>query len=192
MGLTHSLGFTELFDEKVAITLVIDKKVIVAHSIQTIKDKITEHTFNYNFPEPKVFKITCDLISLDYKGINVSKDFEIKVCKNSEKRKEHYKDIEKRQVKKIEPSYFQQLLSSVVPIGGDEDEEEEEEEDDKEKEKKEEENKEKKENDEKNEEKNDAEKKDEEEKNDNEEKGDDEEKKEENQKKEKEGHKKQE
>ena len=38
--------------------------------------------------------------ALDYKGINVSKDFEIKVCKNSEKRKEHYKDIEKRQVKK--------------------------------------------------------------------------------------------
>ena len=198
VGLTHSLGFTELFDEKVAITLVIDKKVIVAHSIQTIKDKITEHTFNYNFPEPKVFKITCDLISLDYKGINVSKDFEIKVCKNSEKRKEHYKDIEKRQVKKIEPSYFQQLLSSVVPIGGDEDEEEEEEEDDKEKEKKEEENKEKKENDEKKEEKNDAEKKDDEEKkedeekNDNEEKEDDEEKKEEKEKNEKEGHKKQE
>ena len=192
------MGFTELFDEKVAITLVIEKKVIVAHSIQTIKYKITEHTFNYNFPEPKVFKITCDLISLDYKGINVSKDFEIKVCKNSEKRKEHYKDIEKRQVKKIEPSYFQQLLSSVVPIGGDEDEEEEEEEDDKEKEKKEEENKEKKENDEKKEEKNDAEKKDDEEKkedeekNDNEEKEDDEEKKEENKKNEQDGHKKQE
>ena len=178
VGLTHSLGFTELFDEKVAITLLFDKKVIVANSVLTIKEKITEHTFNYNFTEPKTFKITCDLISLDYKGINVTKDFEIKVCKNSEKRKEHYKDIEKRQVKKIEPSYFQQLLSSVVPIGGDEDEEEEEEEDDKEKKEKEKEDK-KKKNEEKNEKKNDEEK-------------NEEDKKEENKDEEKEEHEKQE
>ena len=184
VGFCHSLGFTEIFDEKVAITLIIDKKVILAHSIQTINDKITEHTFNYNFPEPKVFKITCDLISLDYKGINISKDFEIKVCKTSEKRKEHYKDIEKRQVKKIEPSYFQQLLSSVVPIGGDEDEEEEEEEDDKAK--KEEEDKEKKENEEKKEEKKDGEEKEDEEKK------EDEGQKEDNKNGEKEEHEKQE
>ena len=181
VGLTHSLGFTEIFNEKVAITLLLDKKIIVANSIETIKDEINEHIFNYNFPEPKTFKLTCDLISLDYKGINVSKDFEIKVCKNSEKRKEHYKDIEKRQVKKIEPSYFQQLLSSVVPIGGDDDEEEEEEEDDKEKKEKEKEGEEKdKKDDEKKEEKND------------EEKNDDDGKNEENKDEEKEEHEKQE
>ena len=183
VGLTHSLGFTEIFNEKVAITLLLDKKIIVANSIETIKDEINEHIFNYNFPEPKTFKLTCDLISLDYKGINVSKDFEIKVCKNSEKRKEHYKDIEKRQVKKIEPSYFQQLLSSVVPIGGDDDEEEEEEEDDKEKKEKE------KEKEGEDKDKKDDEKK--EEKND-EEKNDDDGKNEENKDEEKEEHEKQE
>ena len=130
VGLTHSLGFTELFEEKVALTLLIDKSII-DFSIETINNRVTEHTFYQRFLEPGKIKVICDMISLDYKGVNVTKEFEIKVCKNSEKRKEHYKDIEKRQIKKIEPSYFQQILSSVVPIGADDDEEEEEEEDDK-------------------------------------------------------------
>ncbi len=71
------------------------------------------------------------MISLDFKGVNISKEFEINVVKKSEKRAEHLKDIEKRQIKKIEPSFMQQLLSNVVPIANDEDEEEEEEEEDK-------------------------------------------------------------
>ena len=131
VGLTHSLGYTEFFEEKVALTLLIDKKKIIANDVQAISESITEHTFNYSFLEPKNYKVNCDLISLDYKGVNVSKDFEINVCKTSEKRKAHLKEIEKRQIKKIEPSYFQQLLSTVMPIGGDDEEEEEEEEDDK-------------------------------------------------------------
>jgi hypothetical protein len=130
VGLTHSLGFTELFEEKVALTLLTNK-FIMDLSIETINKRVNEHIFNTRFNEPGKIKVVCDMISLDYKGVNLSKEFEINVCKNSEKRKEHYKDIEKRQVKKIEPSYFQQLLSTVVPIGGDDDEEEEEEEDDK-------------------------------------------------------------
>ena len=131
VGLTHSLGYTEFFEEKVALTLLIDKKKIIANDVQAISESITEHTFNYSFLEPKNYKVNCDLISLDYKGVNVSKDFEINVCKTSEKRKAHLKEIEKRRIKKIEPSYFQQLLSTVMPIGGDDEEEEEEEEDDK-------------------------------------------------------------
>ena len=131
IGLTHSLGFTELFNEKISLALLINTKLIMDNAIETINERVTVHTFNYRFPEPKKFKILCDLISLDYKGINVNKEFEINVCKISEKRKEHLQDIEKRQIKKIEPSYFQQLLSSVVPMGGDDDEEEEEEEEDK-------------------------------------------------------------
>ena len=131
VGLTHSLGFTELYNEKISLTLLINNKIIIDNAIETINERVTEHIFNYRATEPKKFKILCDLISLDYKGINMSKEFEINVCKTSDKRKEHYKDIEKRQIKKIEPSYFQQLLSSVVPMGGDDDEEEEEEEEDK-------------------------------------------------------------
>jgi hypothetical protein len=138
VGLTHSLGFTELFEEKVALSLIADK-FILDNSIEIISERVTEHVFNYRPTEPGQFKITCDMISLDYKGVNISKEFEINVQKTSEKRKEHLKDIEKRQIKKIEPSYFQQILSSVVPIGGDDDEEEEEEEEknDEEKDKKE-------------------------------------------------------
>ena len=130
VGLTHSLGFTELFEEKVALTLLVDK-LIIDFSVETINNRVTEHTFYQRFIEPRKIKVLCDMISLDYKGVNVAKEFEINICKNSEKRKEHLKDIEKRQIKKIEPSYFQQILSSVVPIGADDDEEEEEEEDDK-------------------------------------------------------------
>jgi hypothetical protein len=129
VGLTHSLGFTELFEEKVALSLIADK-FILDNSIETISERVTEHVFNYRPTEPGKFKITCDMISLDYKGVNISKEFEVNVQKTSEKRKEHLKDIEKRQIKKIEPSYFQQLLSSVVPINNDDDEEEEEEEED--------------------------------------------------------------
>ena len=135
MGIGHSLGYTELFDEKVSINLIANK-MIFGNAVETVKERNTVHTFNFQPNETGKIKITCDMISLDYKGVNISKEFEIDVRKTSEKRKEHLDDIEKRKVKKIEPSYFQQLLSSVVPMGNDEDEEEEEEEEDDKKEKK--------------------------------------------------------
>jgi hypothetical protein len=130
VGVTHSLGFTELFDEKICLILLCNS-MIIDNSIETVKERKTIHTFNHRFQDANKYKFICDLTSLDYKGINIRKEIDINVCKTSEKRKEHYKDIEKRQVKKIEPSYFQQLLSSVVPIAGDDEEEEEEEEEDK-------------------------------------------------------------
>ena len=157
MGIGHSLGYTELFDEKVSINLIVNK-MIFGNAVETVKERNTVHTFNFQPNETGKIKITCDMISLDYKGVNISKEFEIDVRKTSEKRKEHLDDIEKRKVKKIEPSYFQQLLSSVVPMGNDEDEEEEEEEKDDKKEKK------------------DGDKKDEEKKENNEDKNDEEEK----------------
>ena len=157
MGIGHSLGYTELFDEKVSINLIANK-MIFGNAVETVKERNTVHTFNFQPNETGKIKITCDMISLDYKGVNISKEFEIDVRKTSEKRKEHLDDIEKRKVKKIEPSYFQQLLSSVVPMGNDEEEEEEEEEEDDKKEKK------------------DGDKKDEEKKENNEDKNDEEEK----------------
>ena len=157
MGIGHSLGYTELFDEKVSINLIANK-MIFGNAVETVKERNTVHTFNFQPNETGKIKITCDMISLDYKGVNISKEFEIDVRKTSEKRKEHLDEIEKRKVKKIEPSYFQQLLSSVVPMGNDEDEEEEEEEEDDKKEKK------------------DGDKKDEEKKENNEDKNDEEEK----------------
>ena len=39
-------------------------------------------------------------------------------------KKEHLKQIEKREIKKIEPSYFQQMLNQVIPYQGDDDDEE--------------------------------------------------------------------
>ena len=129
VGIVHSLGYTELFDEKVSINLV-DDKIIFDNAIETIKERKTEHIFYFQPKEAGKIKLLCDIISLDFKGVNVSEEFEMNVLKISDKRKEHLKDIEKRQIKKIEPSYFQQLLSSVVPINNDDDEEEEEEEED--------------------------------------------------------------
>ena len=129
VGIVHSLGYTELFDEKVSINLITNK-LIFDNTIETIKERKTEHIFYFQPKEAGKIKLLCDIISLDFKGVNVSEEFEINVLKISDKRKEHLKDIEKRQIKKIEPSYFQQLLSSVVPINNDDDEEEEEEEED--------------------------------------------------------------
>jgi hypothetical protein len=140
IGIGHSLGFTELFEEKVSINLIANK-LIFGNAVETIKERNTVHTFNFQPNEVGKIKVTCDMISLDYKGVNISKEFEINVLKTSEKRKVHLDDIEKRKVKKIEPSYFQQLLSSVVPMGNDEEEEEEEEEEDDKKEKKDKDNK---------------------------------------------------
>ena len=134
------MGFTELFEEKVSINLIANK-LIFGNAVETIKERNTVHTFNFQPNEVGKIKVACDMISLDYKGVNISKEFEINVLKTSEKRKVHLDDIEKRKVKKIEPSYFQQLLSSVVPMGNDEEEEEEEEEEDKKKKKKDKENK---------------------------------------------------
>ena len=125
MGIGHSLGYTEFFDEKVSINLIANK-IIFGNAVETVKGRDTVHTFNFQPNEVGKIKIICDMISLDYKGVNISKEFEIDVKKTSEKRKEHLDDIEKRKVKKIEPSYFQQLLSSVVPMGNDEEEEEKE------------------------------------------------------------------
>ena len=130
VGICHSLGYTELFEEKVAINLITNK-MIFGNEIKTIKSRNTEHTFYFQPSEEGKIKILCDMISLDFKGVNISKEFEINVVKKSEKRAEHLKDIEKRQIKKIEPSFMQQLLSNIVPIANDEDEEEEEEEEDK-------------------------------------------------------------
>ena len=130
VGICHSLGYTELFEEKVAINLITNK-MIFGTEIKTIKSRNPEHTFYFQPSEEGKIKILCDMISLDFKGVNISKEFEINVVKKSEKRAEHLKDIEKRQIKKIEPSFMQQLLSNVVPIANDEDEEEEEEEEDK-------------------------------------------------------------
>ena len=129
VGISHSLGYTEIFEEKVAINLI-GNKLILDNSIETIRERNTERTFHYRPSEPGKLKIICDMISLDFKGVNISKEFEINVVKNSEKRKEHMKDIEKRQVKKIEPSFLQQVISSMVSNANDDDEEEEEEEED--------------------------------------------------------------
>ena len=148
VGIGHSLGYTEFFDEKVAINLI-NNKIVFANAIETINKRNTEHIFYFQPNEEGKIKILCDMISLDYKGVNASQELEINVVKKSEKRTNHLKDIEKRQIKKIEPSFMQQLLSSVVPIGNDDDEEEEEEEEDDKKNKKE---KEKKEGEDKNEE----------------------------------------
>ena len=129
LGMTNSLGFSDFFSEKVSLTLLMNK-IILYNDDETISERVTEHIFSYNFKEAGKYKITCDMASLDYKGIDQSKDFEIVINKTSEKRKEHYKQIEKREVKKIEPSYFQKLMSSVMPIGEDDDDEEEEDEED--------------------------------------------------------------
>ena len=72
------------------------------------------------------------MMSLNYKGLDQSFEFEFEVKKNSDKRKEQLKQIKSREVKKIEATYFQKLLNQVVGINAEDDEEEEEEKEDEE------------------------------------------------------------
>ena len=129
VGMAHSLGFTEPFDEKVSIT-ILNKKILLFNSIETIKERKTEHIFIYQPHEAGKIKLLCDMISLSYKGVNISKEFEYEVKKSSEKRELHLKDIEKREIKKIEPSFTQRMLSGLVPTAADDEDEEEEEQED--------------------------------------------------------------
>ena len=142
VGLTHSLGFTELFEEKIALFLLLidetkddkEKIMIIDQTIKSVTEQITEHTFFYYFEKEKKYKIVLDLMSFNYKGVNLSKEVEVNVKKNSEKRKQQLKEIEKRKIKKIELSYFQKMLN-IIEDEDEEEEEEEEEEDDKNEEK---------------------------------------------------------
>ena len=138
LGVNHSNNFPLLFEEKITVFILNDNKIILFNKVITINKK--ENVFTMNFPcglEGK-YKYICEMMSLNYKGLDQSFEFEFEVKKNSEKRKEQLKQIKTREVKKIEPSYFQQILSNVVPINDDDDEEEEEEKEEDEKKKEEE------------------------------------------------------
>ena len=147
LGVNHSNSYPILFNEQVSMNILMEKNIIF-QNVLDIKERITINTNQHPVREIGKFKFTCELIPLNYKGLNQTFNFEVNVVKNSEKRKEHLQQIQKREVKKIEPSYFQQLLNQVIPLQNDDsDEEEEDENDDKSKDKKEEGNKEEKEND---------------------------------------------
>ena len=143
LGVNHSNSYPILFNEQVSMSILLEKNIIF-QNVLNINERFTVNSNQHPFREVGKFKFTCELISLNYKGLNQTFDFEVNVVKNSDKRKDHLQQIQKREVKKIEPSYFQQLLNQVIPLQNDDDEEEEEEVDDKEKkdEKKEEEKKE--------------------------------------------------
>lgn len=138
LGVCHSCYYPEIFKEKVSLFFLIDNKTIIYHSIIEIKERVTTH--EYKFPIKEIIKdlgvnkYTCEIVSLNYKGIDQVIPLEVNVMKSSEKRQEHLKEIQKREIKKIEPSYFQKMLNQLVPLQNeDEDEEEDEEEEKKDK-----------------------------------------------------------
>lgn len=95
-------------------------------TVLNIKKKITTHEYRNPIKDARTYSFTAEVIPLNYKGLDQAIPFEVVCLKTSEKRKEHMNQIAKREVKKIEPSYFQQLLNQVIPIQGDEEDEEEE------------------------------------------------------------------
>ena len=81
VGLTHSLGFTESFDEKVIIS-IFDGKFLIHNSIQTITERKNIFIINFKAKAPKKMALSCELYSLNYKGINISKDYEFVIKRN--------------------------------------------------------------------------------------------------------------
>ena len=132
LGVNHSNNYPLLFEEKIIIFILDDKKKILFNEVITIENR--ENTFNKQFPCEREgnFKYICEMMSLNYKGLDQSFEFEFEVKKNSDKRKEQLKQIKSREVKKIEATYFQKLLNQVVGINAEDDEEEEEEKEDEE------------------------------------------------------------
>ena len=131
LGVNHSNNYPLLFEEKIIIFILDDKKILF-NEVITIENR--ENTFNKQFPCGREgnFKYICEMMSLNYKGLDQSFEFEFEVKKNSDKRKEQLKQIKSREVKKIEATYFQKLLNQVVGINAEDDEEEEEEKEDEE------------------------------------------------------------
>ncbi|MCQ2816945.1 MAG: DnaJ domain-containing protein, partial [archaeon] len=139
LGVNHSCFFPSFFEEKIAI-IVLEGKSIIMQEIVDVTSRETIFTFQKSFMDPNLYKYVLEIIPLTYKGMDKKIDLEFNVVNSSEKRKAHLAEIKKREVKKIEPSFFQSMLNQVVPINNDEDEEEEEDEngeEDKKKEKKE-------------------------------------------------------
>ena len=85
MGVCHSADFPELFEEKVAVIITLDDKIIFEILID-IKEKINVHEFKHFTRESGLFKFRADLIPLNYRGLEISENFEIKVLKTSDKR----------------------------------------------------------------------------------------------------------
>jgi hypothetical protein len=132
LGVNHSNNFPLLFDEKITVFIIDNNKIILFNKVITIEKR--ENTFTIQFPFVKEgkFKYMCEMMSLNYKGLDQSFEFEFEVKKNSDKRKEQLKQIKSREVKKIENSYLQQLFSQFVLNNGEDEEEEEEEKEDEE------------------------------------------------------------
>ena len=85
VGLTHSLGFTEIFDEKVSISTINNNKI--KNSIKTISERENKIIVHFKANIPGKNKLLFELVSLNYKGINISKEFEIFIKEPSISRK---------------------------------------------------------------------------------------------------------
>lgn len=94
----------------------------------------SSHEFSHMVNQAGNYKFKMEVYPFSIKGLDYSEDIEFVVKESSEERKKKIDEIENREKKlKIEPSLFQQMLSSVVPIQ-EEDQDEEEEEEEKEEE----------------------------------------------------------
>lgn len=108
--------------------LTVKDTLIAFEASLDIESRFTYHEFKYMIREVGFYKFKAELVSMNYKGLDVSFPFEFVSKKESTNRVEFIKSIEKREPKKLEPSYFQQMINEVFPVEDEEEEEEEEEE----------------------------------------------------------------
>lgn len=126
LGVGHSNTFPEIFKEKVAILIKNQQgNRIVYEVILDIDKRITTYEFKHMIREIGMYSFQAELFSFNYKSYDLIKPFCMRILPSSEKRRAFIENIEKKEVKKLEPSLFQQMLSQVFPIQDDEEEEEE-------------------------------------------------------------------
>lgn len=72
------------------------------------------------------YRFRVELYSMNFRGLELEQEIRFKVLPTSEKRQEFMKKLEKQEPKKLENSFFQEMIQQMANPDDDEEDEEEE------------------------------------------------------------------
>jgi hypothetical protein len=124
LGILHSNFYPGLFNECIQI-LVYNMDTFIQQDKIEINKKTVTYKFRINLNQEGTLPLKFTIMSTCFFGLDERINIEIPVIKNSEKRNNLLKEIDKRHVK-VELSYFQSILKEAGMYVDDDEEEEEE------------------------------------------------------------------
>lgn len=115
IGFPHSSSNIDIYEEKAAILVLIEEKIIY-HTIMNMYQYESTYEFKHLVQNAGLYKFKFEVIPFTVKGMDVIKDFSFEVVEKSEEREQFVRSLEEKDNKlKIEPSLFQTMLQSLVP-----------------------------------------------------------------------------